>query len=213
MIIEWVPAPTWMKSAQRAAQKRWPYANHPQYTDDLLAAVVRATERAFYICWVPYSLKWAIDRNLLKTNPPLHTLSVSSIVTAQDRVLIGKRSSNLLSFPNRWEFAPAGGVGQCSLQGDQICLTKQILEEWREEICPSTDSIDSICEVDWLYCPGTRTWTRLFLIRSKWLDLSANPEVQTWRWVEPSHLELELKSTSSEWVPGSSELLHSALSR
>ena len=211
MQLEWAPLPQWMRVAKRAAKHHWPYANHPLYTDDPLVAVVEASEQVLGVCWVPYSLKWASDRNLLKGTPPLHTLSVCAVVTAGDKILTGKRSGKLLSYPDCWEFAPAGGVGHISLQEGRIHLEKQLLAEWKEEICPNLDPIELVRDVAWLYCQGTGTWTRVFHICSKLFNPPSNQEVQTWRWIDHPTLNSDLQSQALKWVPGSLDLLQLAL--
>lgn len=211
MRLEWAPQPKWMGIAGQEAKRLWPYANHPLYTDDLLAAIVGVSGEVVGICWVPYSLKWATDRNLLNETPPLYTLSVCAIVIADDKILTGKRSDKLLNYPDCWEFAPAGGVSIASLQNGQIQLKKQLLAEWEEEICPSFDPIKSVRDVAWLHCQGTRTWTRVFRINSTSFNPPPNQEVQFWQWMDLQTLNCDLQNRADEWVPGSTDLLHLAL--
>ncbi len=196
-----------MVLAEREAKKHWPYCNHPQYRDDAIAVVVQISEPHMEICWISYSLKWAQDRGLVEGFPPIQTLSVCAIVTANAQVLVGKRAPQLLSFPNRWEFAPAGGVDRSAYEGGHVNLERQVLREWSEEVSPNTHPILTIEWCGLVYCSASSTWVGQFHIASAHFDPPPNEEVAMWRWEPRDQLVEELSATPQSWVPCSDILL------
>lgn len=207
MRIKCIEPPKWMSTAESSAKTLWPYCNDPNYQDDPIAAVVGVSDVQMEICWISYSLKWAQDRERSWPFPPMTTLSVCAIVSAGPLILVGKRSSHLLSFPDLWEFAPAGGVDSSSRTKFGVDLKRQVLKEWSEEVSSDTQCIVKIEQSNFLYCAMSSTWVCPFLIESQPFNPATNAEVVEWRWDTLDRLTKEIDTAPDQWVPGSDLLL------
>ncbi len=80
-----------------------------------------------------YALAQLINPELSK-KLRIQPVGITAITSANNHILIGKRSSNVAVYPGRFELAPAGTVSDEVLKEGEADLKKQLLTELQEEI-------------------------------------------------------------------------------
>ncbi len=209
MNIEVVSAPLCFEKYQSEAQILWDKQQPRHLYNDSIAAVLDVSAKRATVCWIPYSARWAQESALLIPPLPICTLSVCAIVTCAELVLCGLRSTRVSSFPNHWEFAPAGGVSKKVGASSAIDLEDQILREWREELHADVSPIQFLKPLGRLiYFPVTRVWIFSFHIAVSPINPNANQEVSAWRWLTREQIEGEIANRLNPWVAGSDLLLN-----
>jgi hypothetical protein len=74
----------------------------------------------------------------LKARP----LAVSGLTRCRDGIIFGRRSKTSTQDAGRWELVPSGGVdGRAVQPGGSVSLTRQLMEELREEVGCSSAAV------------------------------------------------------------------------
>lgn len=209
MRVKVVATPKWIQLAQCEARLFWSKKKHQHHFNGKIAAVVNILSKELEICWVEYCLRWAQDKMFLNNCLPISTLSVTAIVTWQNKYLVGLRSTNVSNYTQHWEFTPAGGVAPIADDPPRLCLQNQILLEWHEEVGENNQTIKTIkCLKKPIFIPSTQTWIVLYHIKTKPFRPSLTQETSAWRWLSKDQLMKELSGENRffKWVPGSKTL-------
>lgn len=208
MKIEVVSAPCWIEKYQSEAQILWEKRQSTHLYNDSIAAVLDVSAEGATVCWIPYSARWAQESALLVPPLPICALSICAIVTCAEQILCGLRSTQVSSFPNHWEFAPAGGVTKMVTASSAIDLEDQILREWREELLTDLSPIQFLKPMGQLiHLPATRVWIFSFHIAVSPINPKKNREVSAWRWLTREQIEGEIANRRALWVAGTDLLL------
>jgi hypothetical protein len=75
---------------------------------------------------------------------PIHSLAISGMITANDHVLIGKRSQVVTNAPGSYEFVPSGGIDDSCVSDHRIDAKRQVITEFQEETGINASLITSI---------------------------------------------------------------------
>lgn len=115
----------------------------PQLFDGQLFNVTNYSAEKLSGSFIPYSwyIAWMHDP-FVRKELPLAPMGISGITyAADDRVLIGKRSLTVASFPGAYEFVPSGGVDPSCNRGGVLELQELLYRELHEEVGIGIDQI------------------------------------------------------------------------
>lgn len=79
-------------------------------------------------------------------------LGVSGWILHRDKVLIGIRSENVLTYTNYYELVPSGGVDERAIEGNSLNFKKSLFCEFIEETGMDRNYIESITPKLLIYC-------------------------------------------------------------
>lgn len=146
-------------------------------------------------------------RSLLNIEP----IGASGITLTGDKVLFGKRSSYVTTYPEYYELVPSGSVDDGALLGDKIDLKKQFEVELWEETEISTTEIRTIEPLALIYDRQKKIYELCASITVNYSvvreELHSSDEYLELRWVARSDLPAFLRKQKQPIVPISLELL------
>ena len=152
-----------------------------------------------------FYLAQRLDANL-KELLNIRSLAVSGIAQTVDRVLIGKRSSQVATCPGKYEFVPSGGVDPHSLQSDgKINVYRQFELELFEEAAISVTEIKEIRLRNLVWDESLSTFelcADLFInYRILKEELKPNSEYESLNWLPKRDLKDFIEKNEEEFVP------------
>lgn len=74
----------------------------------------------------------------------LNVLAVTGLLEKNGHYLVGLRAPWVTQFPEHWELAPSGGVGQDFFSNDHVDLEGQLVQEFKEELSLDPSWIEGI---------------------------------------------------------------------
>ncbi len=141
----------------------------------------------------------------------LRTVGISGVTTVVDKVLIGRRSATVSTFPNCYELVPSGGIDPSALVGDKIDFVKQFEVELWEETGISVTEIKEIRPMVLVYDENLKMYDLCaeiivnYSVLKEFIDPSE--EYEDIEWIPKSEIGREIRRHKKDFVPLSLLLL------
>lgn len=146
---------------------------------------------------------------------PIQGVGMTGITLAENHVLMGRRAAHVTSYPNQFEFAPAGGVDSDYVENGLFLLKKALLSELHEEVGYNPPAVESLQPFALISEPHINHWeicTRIILKpHQKDLLPPSSPEYSEILWLPLKNLDSFFNLHSNEIIPMSRFVLRTCL--
>ena len=136
---------------------------------------------------------------------PIQGVGMTGVTFAENHVLMGRRASHVTSYPNKLEFAPAGGVDADYVENDLFLLNKALLSELHEEVGYNTNAVESLQPFALISEPHINHWeicTRIILKpHQKDLLTPTSPEYSEIFWLPINTLNSFFDQHANDIIP------------
>lgn len=120
-------------------------------------------------------------------------LGVKGFTLRDNKALLGKRSTNVAVYKNKWEFAP-GGVVEPHQQPTETIIT-ELKEETGLVVQTDPTPIAMICD------SVAKTWEIIYTINDPQGEAQITPEYTELKWCECDQLPSELSPIAKSMIP------------